>query len=81
LEIQFLRYIRNGACHNNTFNLKDEDGNWKIEESKTIEWNGKKISRALQGEKVFNKFISIFDIFLLIKQISEKLKMLDKPSE
>jgi hypothetical protein len=27
LEIQFLRYIRNGACHNNTFNLKDEDGN------------------------------------------------------
>lgn len=80
-EFQFLRHIRNGAAHNNKFNLKDEQGNWKIEKNEVIEWNGKKITQKLQGKKVFNDFISIFDIFLLAKQFSEKLNLIDSPSK
>ena len=48
-EFQFLRHIRNGAAHNNRFNLKDEKGEWKIEESEIVKWNGMEISRKLQG--------------------------------
>ena len=46
-EFQFLRHIRNGAAHNNKFNLKDEKGIWKIKEDEVIKWNGKEISQAL----------------------------------
>jgi len=77
-EFKFLRYIRNGAAHYNKFNLKDEVGGWKIREDEIIEWNNKKISRALQGQEVFNNFISIFDIFILAQHFSEKLNLLDK---
>lgn len=76
-EFQFLRHIRNGAAHYNKFNLKDEDGVWKIEEGKIIEWNGKQISRELHGKEVFNGFISIFDIFILAKHFSDKLTSID----
>jgi len=77
-EFQFLRHIRNGAAHNNKFNLKDENGEWKIEEDEIINWNGKEILRELHGKQVFNDFISIFDIFLLAKSLSEKLEDIDK---
>ena len=63
-EFQFLRHIRNGAAHNNRFNLKDEKGEWKIEESEIVKWNGMEISRKLQGGTVFNDFISLFSIFV-----------------
>lgn len=76
-EFQFLRHIRNGAAHYNRFNLKDENGDWKIKEYEIIEWDGKKISRELHGKEVFNNFISIFDIFLLAKYFSEKLNKID----
>lgn len=77
-EFQFLKHIRNGAAHNNKFNLKSEGGEWKIKEDEIIKWNGKEISRGLQGKQVFNDFISIFDIFLLAKSFSEKLEVIDK---
>lgn len=76
-EFQFLRHVRNGAAHNNKFNLKNEEGDWKIGESETIEWSGMKISRELQNEEVFNSFISMSQIFLLAKHFSEKLKEID----
>lgn len=77
-DFQFLRHIRNGAAHSNKFNLKDEKGNWKIEETEAIEWNGKKINRKIQGKEVFNGFISVFEIFLLVEDFSNKLKEIDK---
>lgn len=76
-EFQFLRYIRNGAAHNNKFNLKDIEGNWKIKENEIIKWNGMEISRKLHGKFVFNDFISLFSMFLLVKQFSEKLREVD----
>ena len=77
-EFQFLRHIRNGAAHNNKFNLKDEEGNWKIGEDETIKWNGKEISKELQGKEVFNGFISMPEIFLLAKHFSERLEEIDQ---
>ena len=76
-EFQFLKYIRNGAAHNNKFNLKDQDGNWKIGKGEIIEWNGMQVSRESQGNEVFNNFISIFDVFLLAKCFSERLTKID----
>lgn len=76
-EIQFLRYIRNGSVHNNTFNLKDEDGNWKMAENEIIEWRNKKITRTLHGKQVFPDYMTMFGMFLLGKDLSEKLKKLD----
>lgn len=76
-EFQFLRHIRNGAAHNNRFNLKDEKGEWKIAENEIIKWNGMEISRKLQGSTVFNDFMSIFAVFLLAKYFSERLEKVD----
>ncbi|PIR46872.1 MAG: hypothetical protein COV07_01990 [Candidatus Vogelbacteria bacterium CG10_big_fil_rev_8_21_14_0_10_45_14] len=76
-EFQFLRHIRNGAAHNNRFNLKDEKGEWKIEENEIVKWNGMEISRKLQGSTVFNDFISLFSVFLLAKHFSERLIKID----
>jgi hypothetical protein len=78
IEFQFLRYIRNGAAHNNKFNLKDEKGDWKIGEDEVIKWDGLEINRKLQGKEVFNGFTSIFGVFLLAKHFSERLKEIDK---
>lgn len=80
-EFKFLRYIRNGSAHSNKFNLKDEEGIWKIDDNEVIEWSGKKIDRSLQGQKVFNDFISIFEIFLLAQSFSERLKLIDDNSK
>jgi hypothetical protein len=76
-EFQFLRHIRNGAAHNNRFNLKDEKGEWKITENEIIKWNGMEISTKLHGSAVFNDFISLFGVFLLAKHFSERLKKVD----
>ena len=76
-EFQFLRHIRNGAAHNNRFNLKDEKGEWKIEENEIIKWNSMEISRKLQGSTVFNDFMSLFSVFLLAKHFSERLIRID----
>lgn len=75
--VQFLKYIRNGTVHNNTFNLIDEDKKWKLEEGESINWQNKKINRELHMKKVFPEFISIFEIFILAKDLSEKLKEID----
>jgi hypothetical protein len=80
-EFKFLKYIRNGAAHNNKFDLKHrygkKKGQWIISEKETIKWNGMEISRELQGKEVFNNFISIFGVFLLAKHFSEKLEEID----
>ena len=77
-EFQFLRHIRNGAAHYNKFNLKDEKGEWKIGEDEVIRWDRLKISRSLQGKRVFNDFIALPGMFLLAKYFSEKLTEIDK---
>jgi len=81
-EFLFLRYIRNGAAHDNKFNLKyvfgKNKGKWMIGEDEIIRWNGKEISRKLQDTNVFNDFISLSDIFLLINNFSDKLKEIDE---
>ena len=76
-EFQFLRHIRNGSAHYNKFNLKDEKGNWKIDENEIIDWGGMEISRKLQGSTVFNDFISLTGVFLLAKHFSERLIKID----
>lgn len=77
-DIQFLKYIRNGAAHNNKFNMKDEQGAWKVDEGETIEWHNKKIDKDLHGKKVFPNFVSIIDMILLANEISKKLTRIDK---
>lgn len=77
-EFQFLRHIRNGAAHNNKFNFKNEDGSWKIGENETIKWNNMEISRKLQGDIIFDDFISLFNVFLLAKYFSDRLVKIDK---
>ena len=53
-EFQFLKYIRNGAAHDNKFDLKyrfgKDKGNWMINENDIIKWNGMEISRKLQED-------------------------------
>lgn len=77
-EFQFLRHLRNGAAHYNTFNLKDEDGNWKIGKNESVEWKNKKIDRSLQGKKVFPGFFQMFEAFFLVYDISNMLDKIDK---
>lgn len=80
-EFQFLKYIRNGAAHDNKFDLKyrfgKNKGKWMINENRIIKWNNMKINRKLQDTIVFNDFISIFAVFLLAKYFSERLKKVD----
>lgn len=84
-EINFhsvLKYIRNGAAHDNKFDLKykygQNKGQWMLGEKEIIEWNNFKISRELQDKEVFNNFISMPSIFLLIKHFSGRLENIDK---
>ncbi len=81
-EFKFLKYIRNGAAHDNKFDLKYKYGKnkeqWMLGEKEIIEWNNLKISRELQDTEVFNKFISMPSIFLLAKHFSERLENIDK---
>lgn len=75
---KFLRFIRNGVAHHNKFNLKDEEGEWKIGEYECIKWRDKKITRELHGKKVLNDFIGIFNVIFLALDFSEELEKLDK---
>lgn len=81
-EFKFLKYIRNGAAHDNKFDLKyrygKNKGQWMLGEKEIIEWNNFKISRELQDKEVFNSFISMPSIFLLTRHFSERLKNIDK---
>jgi hypothetical protein len=81
-EFKFLKYIRNGAAHDNTFDLKykygKNKGQWMLGERESIEWNNLKIDRELQDKEVFNSFISMPSIFLLAKHFSERLENIDK---
>lgn len=80
-EFQFLKYVRNGAAHDNKFDLKyrfgKNKGEWMINEDRIIKWNNMEISRKLQDTEVFNDFISIFGVFLLAKYFSVRLKEID----
>jgi hypothetical protein len=78
-EFQFLRHIRNGAAHNNRFNLKNKRDEWLIEENKKIKWidGDMEITRERQETAVFNNFISFSGIFLLANHFSKKLKEID----
>ena len=80
-EFKFLKYIRNGAAHNNKFDLKyrygRNKGQWMLGEKEIIEWNNFKITRELQDKEVFNVFISMPSIFLLAKHFSGRLENID----
>ena|SRR3990167_3402628 len=81
-EFKFLKYIRNGAAHNNKFDLKYQygknKGQWMLGEKEIIEWNNFKITRELQDKEVFNGFISMPSIFLLAKHFSGRLENIDR---
>ena len=81
-EFKFLKYIRNGAAHNNKFDLKyrygKNKGQWILGEKEIIEWNNFKITRELQDKEVFNGFISMPSIFLLAKHFSGRLENIDR---
>jgi hypothetical protein len=77
-EFNFLKFIRNGAAHHNKFNLRDEEGNWKIRENESIKWNNKSIIRNVHKKVVFNDFVFFVDMFLLAGFFSEKMKEFDK---
>lgn len=74
----FLKFIRNGAAHYNKFNLKDENGNWKLDEKQEVQWEDKKITRNLHNSVVFNDFIGLPEMFLLAEYFSDKLGEIDK---
>lgn len=74
----FLRFIRNGAAHYNKFNLKDENGNWKLDENQEVRWEDKKITRLLYGSVVFNDFITLPEIFVLAEYFSDRLSKIDE---
>lgn len=76
-EFQFLRHLRNGAAHYNTFNLKNENGSWKIRKNEIIEWKNKKIDRSLQGKEIFPTFFNLLEMFFLAYDLSNKLLMID----
>lgn len=82
IEFKFLQHIRNGAAHNNKFDLKyrygKNKGQWRIGENEKIEWNNMIIYRELQDKNIFNDFISMFSILLLAKHFSDKLNNIDK---
>lgn len=80
-EYQFIRHIRNGAAHYNKFNLKDEDGNWKLKEGEEIKWEGKVIKRQIHGQVVFNDFINVFSLLILAQHFSDRLKQIDEYSK
>ena len=79
----FLKLIKNTSAHTNKFNLKRIDpeskkSEWVIGEHETISWEDKKITRALHKTgDVFNKFITPWELFYLIDDLSEELKKLD----
>lgn len=72
-EFIFLKFLRNASAHHNKFNMKDEKGAWKLEDDEEIKWRDKIISRKNHGNEVFNKFISVWEVFILAKDISDKL--------
>lgn len=80
-EFRFLKYIRNAAAHDNKFDLKyrfgRNKGKWMINKGEIIKWNNKEISRKLQDTEVFNDFISLPSVFLLVKYFSERLTRID----
>lgn len=84
-EFYFLTHIRNGAAHNNKFDLKHRfgkmKGQWRIQEDETIKWNDKEITRKVQETTVFNDFISLGNIFLLAEHFSNRLKEIDNKSK
>lgn len=77
-EFKFLKYIRNASAHYNKFNIKDEHGNWKLSDNEEIEWRGKLINKESHGRVVVGVFISVFEIFPLAKDISDKLTQQEK---
>ena len=66
----FLYHIRNAAAHDNRFVIRKR-------QTERAEWRGKVINPSLQGQLVFNKFVSPADIILLILDVSEELKRVD----
>lgn len=74
----FLKFIRNASAHGNNFNLKDEDGEWKLGENEQVVWKEKIITRELHGRSAFNDFLTMMEMFLLAKDLSDELKNLDK---
>lgn len=70
--IKFLKHIRNGASHNNVFNITP-----KIK--KPITWRKKTITNSLHNQStVFPTFITTADLIILLSDISEIIKKQNK---
>jgi len=68
---QFSKHIRNGAAHNNRFNISPPL-------THTVTWRDKEINNSSNGKEVFLSFLSAGDLMLLINDISLELKKIDE---
>jgi len=79
-EYKFLHKIRNGAAHNNKFDLKYRSGKrrgeWMLDEGDSLKFGGLIIHRGLQGTTVFNDLVNLSVVFLLAEHFSNRLKAL-----
>lgn len=80
-ELKFLRHLRNGAAHDNRFSLCNKRGDWTIGQEETIRWRWLDIKRELDGKPIFNDYVSFSGVFLLVDDISEKLKQIDSSED
>jgi hypothetical protein len=64
---KFAKHIRNGAAHDNKFDLNPPIKN-------SITWRDKTISNSLNNTKVFPNFISPASLIILMSDISELIE-------
>lgn len=73
----FLRHLRNGAAHGNSFNFIDTKTK-KFIDPGNIEWRGKIIQKDLQDHPVFPDFFAQGDFAYLFEDISKFLEKFEK---
>ncbi len=74
-ELQFLRHLRNGSAHNNTFFFEKGKRRERILKKLPITWREKIIEESLEKNKikVFMDFMKPGDIFILLSDINSLL--------
>jgi hypothetical protein len=70
--VKYLRHLRNGAAHGNSFNFIDSRSK-KIIDPGLVEWRGKIIDKSLQNKTVFPDFFAQGDFAYLFEDISKLL--------
>jgi len=70
-ELEFLRHLRNGVSHGNTFRLRDYG-----EPRRPATFKGFEITQELEGQSVLFEFIGTGDLFDLFDHIKAHLRAL-----